>query len=131
MLHSKKFLLIAAIIACMTPCIATATLLPPNGASTVRFVLTGTSDVSADTVNTTIKWTSTSAASKTETLPACVAGIKNLTITIKDGAGSAGTYPITVSSPSSTIDGATNFSLNNNKTSFAFQCDGNGDWTVE
>ena len=99
--------------------------------SAIRLVSTGTSDTSADITITTIKWTSTSAANKTEVLPACAASTRALIITLKDGAGTAATYPITVSSPSSTIDYAVSFTINTVRASYAFQCDGAGDWSVQ
>ena len=102
-----------------------------SAAAAVRLVATGTADTSADTINTTIKWTSTTAAAKSEAFPACGSGNKALTLTVKDGAGTAGSYAITITPTSGTVDGAASFAINTNRASFAFQCDGAGDWSVE
>ena len=96
-----------------------------------RLVARGVSDNATDTLNTTVKWTSPAAAAKAETLPACNPAAKALTILVKDGAGTASTYPITVTASSGTIDGGASYALNVSRMAVPFQCDGVNDWTIE
>ena len=100
-------------------------------ASVVRLVSNGSNDISTDNIPTTIKWTSLTAVTKTETLPACNASASNFNpLIVMDGAGTAATYPITVKTASGTIGGAPFIIIRNSGASYTFVCDGVSDWSV-
>ena len=94
-----------------------------------RSVAAGTSDapVAGDF---TIKWTSPATAAKTETIPACTSALKGTTYVIKDGAGTAASYNITIAPASGTIEGAASYALTVNRQAVMLQCDGSSDWTI-
>jgi hypothetical protein len=85
-----------------------------------------------------VAWNSTAPAAKTEDLNHNSIACSSTTIgfTIKDEAGTAGTYPISiVPNGTDTIDknynATTPFVINSNFQSNTFQCDGAGNWIVE
>jgi hypothetical protein len=94
-----------------------------------RSVAAGTSDapVAGDF---TIKWTSAAASAKTENIPACSTSLKGTTYIIKDGAGTAAVYPITLMPASGTVDGAVSYAMTVNRQAVLLQCDGGSDWTI-
>jgi len=63
-------------------------------------------------------------------LPACSSSLKGTTYVIKDGAGTAAAYPITLLPASGTIDGAASYAMTVNRRAVLLQCDGGSDWTI-
>jgi hypothetical protein len=62
----------------------------------------------------------------------CASGKNGFIIIIKDEIGTAGTYPIIVTTAGgNTIDGAAQFMLNSNFESITLQCDSTSNWLVE
>ena len=97
--------------------------------SAFRYISSGSSDTA--TVNdVTIVWNSTAAAPKTEVLPAASTMATGATITIKDAAQTAAQYPITVTSPGSTIDFSSSFTINQNGMFRNYRSDGVSNWVV-
>lgn len=96
----------------------------PYAASPLRSVTSGTTDtvLSADQ-NGVVVWNSNSSSPKTQTLFACTSLLNGYNVTIKDEIGTAGSYPITVSSASN-IDGQASFIMAFNYQSVTFRCDG-------
>ena len=102
-----------------------------QAATPLRSVASGTTDsiTSAD-ANGTIVWNSSSANAKSEALINCILALNGMTVSVKDGIGTAGTYPITVSSNS--IDGSGTYYLAFTHQSVTFQCDGSTtNWIVK
>lgn len=96
----------------------------PYGATPIRTVSSGTSDsVATADQNGTVAWNSNSTSAKSESLFACTSLISGFTVTIKDQYGSAGTYPITISS-SSNIDGQPVYIMSFNYQAVTLQCNG-------
>lgn len=99
--------------------------------STVRVISTG----SADTITTAdigglVKWSSSTATAKVETLLACTAGLAGRTLSIKDGAGSAAAYPLTITPTAGTIDSSASFAITTSKQGVTMICDGISDWVL-
>lgn len=96
----------------------------PYSASPLRTVASGTTDsVATADQNGTIAWNSNSTSPKAESLFACTSLISGFNVTIKDEAGTAGTYPITISS-SSNIDGLAAYIMAFNYQAVRLQCNG-------
>jgi hypothetical protein len=91
---------------------------------------------SADTVDSgakpdhTIIWNSSVAGTKAQTIPACSAALAGRELRFKDRAESAGTYPITLTPVSGTIDTQPSASISHNGSALTLQCDGTSDWMV-
>lgn len=96
--------------------------LPTN--SPVRPIATGTSDTLLASDNT-VAWYSTTAAPKTETLPAPT--VNGQTFTVKDAAQTSAFYPITLTTPSGLIIGSNIINVNGN--SLTVRADGTN-WLV-
>ena len=97
---------------------------PPIAATPLRNISSGTTDtVTSNDANGTVVWNSSTAMGKTETLPQCTNTINGFTVAIKDYAGTAGTYPITVTSVSA-LDQQVAYIMAFNFQSTTFQCDG-------
>lgn len=103
----------------------------PFSASPLRTIASGTTDsVSSADQNGTVAWNSNSTSAKTESLFACTALISGFNVTIKDEFGTAGTYPITISSASN-IDGMSGYIMAFNYQAVRLQCDGStSKWVV-
>lgn len=103
----------------------------PTTLGTLRVVASGTSDT-ATSLDGTIAWNSSSALGKSEALYACGSNAQGHLVTIKDEAGTAGTYPITVSpAGGNTIDNGSTYIMAFNYQSTTFQCAGSsGNWIV-
>lgn len=95
----------------------------------IRLITTGNVDAVAPT-DVTVVWDSAVASTKTETAPDCGPANKARILTFKDMIGSAQAFPITISAPSSTIDGSATFVLRTNKSSMTMQCDGISNYVV-
>ena len=93
-----------------------------------------TGSTTTDTATATdiiIDWNSTASSNKTETIPACASGIDGQIYIIKDEASTSGTYPISITPTSGTIEKASTFSANINSGSWTISCDGSTtNWTV-
>jgi hypothetical protein len=94
-----------------------------------RQILSGTSDtvLGGDTI---IYWNSQTASAKTESIfgAGTVQSFKN--VIIKDAAGTAGTYNITIIPTSGTIEGSGSFVMNSNFQSINLVSDGVSNWMV-
>lgn len=95
----------------------------------IRLITTGNVDAVLPN-DVTVVWESADPAAKTETAPACGPSNKARILTFKDGIGTAQTFPITISAPSSTIDGSASFILRTNLSSITMQCDGVSNYVV-
>jgi len=93
----------------------------------VRTISNGTSDVASLTDNL-IAWNSATASPKTETIPAPTT--VGDSITIKDKIGTAGTYNITITPVSGTIDYSASFVLSSNYNAVTLVADGISNWMV-
>lgn len=96
----------------------------------IRIISSGTTDTATST-DGTVAWNSASASAKSQTIYACAAGVNGRSLIIKDEKGTAGTYNVTITPVSGTIDNASNFTLQFNLQSVTLQCDGtNTNWLV-
>ena len=107
-----------------------------SAAFNLRTISTGSTDTATDTLPViTLSWASTTAAAKTENLPACVAANKNQTFNVADTAGTFGTYNMTVT-PNGTdkiINAGSSVSslvLSVSGESISFQCNGAAAWIL-
>jgi VCBS repeat-containing protein len=96
----------------------------PFISSSLRTVASGSTDsiTSAD-ANGTVYWNSSSSSAKTETLPTCNPAANGFTVSVKDGNGTAGTYPITVAG-AQPLDGQTTYVMAFDYQASTFQCAG-------
>lgn len=95
----------------------------------LRIVASGSSDT-ATLADGTIVWDKGSGSPSSENLPACTAALKGRIFTVKDGKGDAATNNITVSAPSSSIDGGEAYDIDQPHAAATFQCDGVSTWQV-
>lgn len=90
----------------------------------LRAITSGSSDT-ALTTDGTIVWKSATALGKSESLYACNSGNNGKVLYIKDGQGTAGTYPITITpNGSDNIDGASTYIMAYNYQAIMLQCYG-------
>jgi len=92
-----------------------------------RLISSGSSDTATNT-DGSIGWNSASASAKTESIPAPTQLGQN--ITIKDAYGNAGTYSITVTPVSGTIDGQANYVLDQNYEAITLVANGSTNWMI-
>lgn len=109
-----------------------APLVPNNRPSSIvfRYVTAGAADT-ATPADEAIAWNSTSAAPKTETIPAANAVAAGTELIIKDAAPvalGAGPYPITITPQAGTIDGAASAILNSPGACRTIISDGVSNW---
>lgn len=97
------------------------------GFLSTREITSGVSDAATSNDNL-IAWDSSSASAKTQTIP--VPTKKSKTLVIKDEYGNAGTYNITISPASGTIDGSATFVMNSNLQSVTLVANGTSNWMV-
>lgn len=94
----------------------------------IRTISSGTADTAA-TSDGTIAWNSSSASPKDQTIYACAPGVNGNILNIKDEAATAGTYAITITPVSGTIEKAASLQLMFNSGAITIQCDGSvGNW---
>lgn len=95
-----------------------------------RTIPSGASDT-ATTSDCLVRWNSSTASAKTETIPACNSGNNGFEITVTDEAGTAGTYNITVTPASGTVLLDTGYLMPVGFWSVTLRCDGaNSNYTV-
>ena len=83
---------------------------------------------SLNSLHTVVEVKTGTSANKTIALKGCTAADKGKTITFKDGDNNAGTYTITITPNSGTIDNAANYVLTGNSSSINLVCNGSSDW---
>lgn len=96
--------------------------------ATTNRITTGTTNTLSSITNsfTTELWASATTGAKSDSVPACASGINNDFLIEEDAQGTAGTYPITVTPASGTINGGTAYTIPSNTAATVFQCDGTG-----
>ena len=99
-----------------------------GGSATTNRITTGTTNTLSSITNsfTTELWASATTGAKSDSVPACASGINNDFLIEEDAQGTAGTYPITVTPASGTINGGTAYTIPSNTAATVFQCDGTG-----
>lgn len=95
-----------------------------------RTITTGTSDT-ANSADQAMWWKVAAGGAKTQTLPQCTSSGPFQPFIVQDAQGDAATNNITVSAPSSTINGAANKVINTNYGILKLQCDGAGNYMVQ
>jgi hypothetical protein len=118
--------LVAALLAAALAVPASAQSIIGPYAPLARRITSGSSDTStaADFQNG-IVWKSAAASNKTETLPACVAGLGGRWVMVADEQGTAAAYPITVTAAAGTVySNSSGYQITSNYGAAVFVCDG-------
>lgn len=96
----------------------------------LRVIASGTTDTATST-DGTIAWNSATSGAKAEAIYGCTSSVNGRSLILKDQYGNAGTYAITITPASGTVNGASSYTLAVNQQAVQFQCDGTtGDWMV-
>lgn len=97
---------------------------PPIAATPLRNIAAGATDtITSNDANGSVAWNSATTSAKTETLPACSVPVNGFTVAVKDEAGTASTYPITISGAQN-IEQWAYYVMNFNQQSVTLQCNG-------
>jgi len=95
--------------------------------NTPRYVSSGVIDYVSQNDGLII-WYSSTSANKSENITA--GSIAGQTVILKDGQGTAGTYPITIAASGCTIDHKPSYSMNQNDVCVALTWDGSTNWCI-
>ncbi len=95
-----------------------------------RRISSGTSDT-ATSSDKNLFWSSAATSAKTQNLPGCNSSLSGWDFSIADQAKTSGTYAITITPSSGTINGSSSYIINSNGASITMTCDGVSDYVLK